>query len=189
MLSFFLFFDLVSRMSSLFYRFGVLLLVFTSKSDLVLRAFYMTQSCFCNVCVCLCFVFAVFAMIVIYDYQLLCFIHTFPHTSVTFSTGKMDSINFEQSSSLIVNRGTDQLHINCSHEATAWQLCCGTNTNRTVGLWVSLGTVSSTVKQKMKTMQFKDRFQLKKADMTRGSLIIHPVNPSDWVFSGFKIKC
>ncbi|GLD47686.1 T cell receptor beta chain MC.7.G5-like protein [Lates japonicus] len=93
-------------------------------------------------------------------------------------TGKVKSVTFEQSPSQIVKKGTKELRINCSHDGSSLQAM----------LWYqhkpssqSMSLIGYTVLTSDPVFedQFKDRFQLKREDILRGSLIILTVDSSD----------
>ncbi|XP_026195944.1 M1-specific T cell receptor beta chain-like [Anabas testudineus] len=90
----------------------------------------------------------------------------------------VETVTFVQSSSQIVNEGTKELEIHCSHDGSTY----------TVMLWYqhkqssrSVSLIGYTVlhSEPQNEDQFKQRFLLKRENMTQGSLIIHTVNASD----------
>lgn len=100
------------------------------------------------------------------------------HMSLIFSAGHVETVTFVQSSSQIVNEGSKELEIHCSHDGSSL----------TVMLWYqhkqssrSVSLIGYTVlhSEPQNEDQFKQRFLLKRENMTQGSLIIHTVNASD----------
>ncbi|KAI3367353.1 hypothetical protein L3Q82_026160 [Scortum barcoo] len=93
-------------------------------------------------------------------------------------TGKVGSVAFEQSSPQVVNKGTEELRINCNHDDSSLQVMLWYQQKHSdrsislIGFNVRLGDPSY-------EDQFKDRFQIKRNDTLKGSLIIRTLNPSD----------
>ncbi|XP_041809934.1 T cell receptor beta chain MC.7.G5-like [Chelmon rostratus] len=104
-------------------------------------------------------------------------LYTFGFLLLMF-TREVESVIFEQSSPQVVKEGTKEVRINCSHNDSGLQ----------VMLWYqhkqssrSMSLIGYTVLQGEPSyeVQFKDRFQIKRDDTLRGSLIVQAVNPSD----------
>lgn len=132
--------------------------------------------CFCNSCTTVCLWYNC-------DDEFwgtwIAWIQTQQWHELTFSTGKVDSVTFEQSSSQVVKEGTEELRIDCSHD----------DSNLQVMLWYqhkqssqSMSLIGYKVLQSEGTYedQFKDsRFQIKGENAMKGSLIIRTVSLSD----------
>nr|XP_046269351.1 uncharacterized protein LOC124072176 [Scatophagus argus] len=104
--------------------------------------------------------------------------HEFLQIKLLELTGDVESVSFEQSSPQVVKAGTEELRINCSHN----------DSSLSVMLWYqhkqsgrSMSLIGYTVLQSDPSYedQFKDRFQIKRDDRLRGSLLIRAVDPSD----------
>ncbi|KAF0043894.1 hypothetical protein F2P81_003052 [Scophthalmus maximus] len=99
-------------------------------------------------------------------------------TTCDGESGNVDSVTFEQSSSQVVRDGTAQLRINCSHDGSNLQTMLwyrhkqGSRSMSLIGHSVLLA-------DPVYEGRFKDRFQLKRDDVLRGSLIILTASPSD----------
>ncbi|KAL3968533.1 capicua transcriptional repressor [Sarotherodon galilaeus] len=88
------------------------------------------------------------------------------------------SVTFEQSSAQVVNTGTEELRINCSHDGSSLQVMLWYQHKQSdqamslIGFTVLMGEPNY-------ESQFRDRFQIKRDDTVKGSLIIKNLNLSD----------
>lgn len=101
-----------------------------------------------------------------------------PHVPFVFLTGKVESVTFEQSSAQVVNKGTEELRINCSHDGNSLQVMLWYQHKQSdqamslIGYTVLMGEPNY-------ESQFTDRFEIKRNNTVKGSLIIKNVNLSD----------
>ncbi|KAG7220804.1 hypothetical protein INR49_031461, partial [Caranx melampygus] len=104
---------------------------------------------------------------------------TLSDSAVYFCAGrKVESVIFEQSSPQIVRSGTEGLMINCSHDGSSLQMMLWYQHNQSSRSMSLIGYTVLTADPVYED-QFKDRFQLKREDRLRGSLIIPSVDSSD----------
>lgn len=98
--------------------------------------------------------------------------------ALTFFTGKVKSFTFKQSSSQIVNEGTKELTINCSHDGSSLQVMLWYQHKQSSQSMSLIGHIVALGDPGYET-QFKGRFVIKRESIQKGSLIIHTVDPSD----------
>lgn len=162
-------------MASVLYTFGFLLLVLTSKPDFMIFLWILstivsvTSAWLCA-----------YGTSLVFSKKLHSLNSNFTSTMTWFDfvhTGKVESVTFEQSSSQIVKEGTP-LRINCSYDDSSldtmlWYQYKQTSRSMSfIGYMVLMSPPNYDDK-------FKDRFEIKRDDTLKGSLIIQTVNPSD----------
>ncbi|CAI5695681.1 unnamed protein product [Oreochromis niloticus] len=93
-------------------------------------------------------------------------------------TRKVESVTFEQSSAQVVNTGTEELRINCSHDGNSLQVMLWYQHKQSDQAMSLIGYTLPMGEPNYES-QFRDRFQIKRDDTVKGSLIIKNLNLSD----------
>lgn len=92
-----------------------------------------------------------------------------------FLTGSAESVRFEQSSPQIVEGGFKELRINCKHDDSSLSTMLWYQQKQNLTL-IGYVVIQSPPEYEP---QFKNRFQITRADMLSGHLSIGTVDPAD----------
>lgn len=93
-------------------------------------------------------------------------------------TGKVEMVTFEQSSSQIVNKGHQNLEINCKHDDSSLITMLWYQ-HRQSSHAMSLIGYSVHMSEPVYEDQFQGTFSMKRGDTLKGSLIINAASSSD----------